>query len=199
MSLLYVADILRTIFSIVLSNEDCGTYKQIRLACKRFKTILDVLDVRPLLLRKLILSKKRNKTLWTTLAEKIDIQSILAAPKRVQRSWFLVKPENRLQQLQEELFGQSTFYADATNKIFRYFVRLQNTDEGEDDDHMDVKKLWGCRTEYYPDPEYEQLLKLLQFYLGFDNVVKQAYKDAVMKMLSRNFWSITPEAISREL
>ena len=188
MSLLIVPDITRYIFSLALIEgvyNDCKTYRSIRLTSKRCRSILDTLSVRALLLTKRQSKwdkyyKKHRYGLypgakpkhWPTLASRIEIACILQAPKHVLRAYLLTEPAGRLNGIARGLFSSVTLRPDPKNKLFRHYVRHPDT--------VHVKKLYGCIIKYEPEHNSELLLEQLQFYLGFDTAIKQAYKNAVV-------------------
>jgi hypothetical protein len=60
--------------------------------------------------------------------------------------------------------------------------------------------LWGCRIEYYRADRYsKQLLEVIQFYLGFDEAVKLAYKEATLNLFFANTHDSHNYPICREL
>ena len=196
MALLSTADILRCIFSLTIAQKDRRTYKYIRLTCKRFKTVIDALNI-----HNLLLSRKRNGMLRSmyTLANATTLTSIVHAPKGVFRAWFLIKPKKRLQDIQERLFRHPIFYADPTSKLFRYYVRLFNTTENARE--WNNRKLPGCRIEYpnSTSDHSNQLLELFKFYLGSDEEVRVACKKAVISLLSKRLRLQYSSPLCREL
>ena len=172
-TLLSIADILRCIFARAIDDDysirnECKTYRTIRLTSKRFKTVMDTVNIR------------YHVLFNCTLIDQVSIIAILQAPKRVIRTFLLIDPVERLREIETNLFRYFKFSSDPTNKLFRYYVK-RRTNRFEEPDY---KKLWGAHVQYYPNPGYEQLLKLLQLYLGFDEEMKLAYKNAVVKLLS---------------
>ena len=204
MLLISVADILRSIFSLAIrtGNDyalrgDCATYQNVRLASKRFKIVLDTLSVRFLLLSCWIPSTSREdrREHPRTLADDLEIRSMLHAPREVLRTFLFVEPEKRLRQLQRNLFSNYTLYADPTNKLFRYCVRRSHFIE----DRTNTNKYLGCRVEYHIDKQYEQFLELFKFYLSSDAEIRLIYKNAVINLLPKNPHRVYPISTERSI
>ena len=192
MSLLQVADILRCIFSQFIET-DPNIYSSVRLTCKHFKNVLDTLSIRKLVY-------------YVTNTRGMNIPKLLLAPKEVIRLYLLVHPISYLNSIQYHMFYLYTLHADPTNRLFCYYVRHpsvqvynnlvhDSNEEEEEDEPDDSGKYWGCRIEYHTDTSYERLLEILQFYLGFDNEMRIAYKTAVIELLTAH----SLNAVCREL
>src|ERR1019366_8408444 len=197
--LFFIADILRAIFSLTIAAKNGTVYRSIRLTCKRFKTVLDTLSVRPLLFsskryRECPVHMIANPFLLRTLADDLKLSRLLHAPRRVQRAFFLVEPEKRLAQLQIKLFQYATFHPDYDNVFFCYYSSHRMSD---DDDEANDERHWGSRIEYHCNREYTQVAELLQFYLGFDEEMRLVYKAAIIDFILKASENGYP--ISREL
>ena len=185
MSLLDTADVLRCIFSSVLAIGDCKTYKCIRLVCKKFKTVLDTVNVKPLLLssvgpksREVQFAKSHYLANYRyRLANDVDVQLLIQAPKQVLRVYFLIEPTRRLRELDHKCYESFTLLPDPENKLFRHHFR-------------------SIEEDYYG----MELLGHLKGYLRTDEEVRLAYKSAVVELLhiESSFYRKSA-AISREL
>ena len=201
MSLLDTADVLRCIFSTVLAIGDCKTYRSIRLACKRLKSVLDTLSVEPLLLS--ITSPRSRGVQFANsrylanyrhiLADGIAFRTLFFAPKQVLRAYFLIEPTHKLHGLEYDGYESFTLLPDPENKLFRQYFRSSTAAS-----HSEM--LYGCRVAYIDDYFGMELLKRLQDCLNSDEAVRLIYKSAVVELLRKKAQVCTNSvSISREL
>src|ERR1019366_5526245 len=95
------ADILRCIFSIIIGKVERRTYRCIRLTCKRFRTAIDTLSVKPLVLASIGLTGEKHLP-----PAELDTEKLLQAPKHVLRTYFLTNPKHRLLAMRNKLYDR---------------------------------------------------------------------------------------------